>query len=225
MTDVIYDSMMRVELIKHNISDVDVARAAWVSNYGSDAREKDPGRIEGLLKFLYRNEHMSPFEHGSATFYAEVPIFVAREWMRHRTQSYNEWSGRYSDMLPRFYMPWFTRPLVQSGKIGDYKFEPGTNEQLNLAHNAFEIACETCWEQYEKMKEAGIANEVARDVLPLATYTKFYATANLRNILNFIRLRTDPTALFEIREAAGIVEESIAQIAPLSYKAYKEIHK
>ena len=93
-----------VTLEKCNASDLDVARAAWVSTFGSDAREKDPERVAGLVKYLYRNKHMSPFEHGSFTFMVECPIFVAREFMRHRTFSYNEVSGRYTDMKPVFYI-------------------------------------------------------------------------------------------------------------------------
>src|SRR6478735_3969861 len=102
-----------VELIKQNSTDIDVARAAWVSNYGEDAREKDGDKIYGLLKFLYRNKHLSPFEHGSFTFFIDTPIFVAREFMRHRTFSYNETSGRYKELKPRFYLVDSERPLTQ----------------------------------------------------------------------------------------------------------------
>src|SRR5690606_17204941 len=107
-----------VELIKTNACDEDVAHAAWVSNFGDEARDRDTSRIAGLINFLYRERHMSPFEHGSFTFFVDTPIFVAREFMRHRTASYNETSGRYKELEPRFYMAPDDRPLVQEGKVG-----------------------------------------------------------------------------------------------------------
>ena len=107
-----------VELIKHNASDEDVAFAAWVSNFASEARERPTDHIAGLINFLYREKHMSPFEHGSFTFFVDTPIFVAREFMRHRTWSYNEASGRYKLLEGRLYITPLTRPQVQKGKVG-----------------------------------------------------------------------------------------------------------
>lgn len=210
-----------VELIKHNASDDDVARAAWVSNYADDARTKDAGKISGLINFLYKNKHMSPFEHGSFTFYIKTPIFVAREFMRHRTWSYNEMSGRYTELLAEFYEPGFTRPLVQEGKVGAYTFVPGTPEQYGELGAATREAYTSAWKNYQEMLEFGIAKEVARNVLPVGIMTQFYATANPRNVMQFLSLRNDKHALYEIREVAKQIEAQFASAMPITYAAYK----
>lgn len=215
-----FDNQMHVHLEKHDVSDIDVARAAWVSNYGADAREKDAGKVKGLINYLYRNKHMSPFEHGQMTFFIEVPIFVAREWMRHRTWSYNEWSGRYAELEPHFYVPSEARPLVQHGKVGEYTFVEGTADQHDYMTTATQQAYENAWGAYQNMLSAGIAKEVARNVLPVGIYTKFYATVNPRNLMAFLSLRTDPTALEEIRVAAEAVELIFKDLMPLTHAAY-----
>lgn len=209
-----------VELVKHNATDADVAYAAWVSNFASEARNRPVDRIEGLINFLYREKHMSPFEHGSFTFFIDTTLFVAREFMRHRTFSYNETSGRYKQMEGRFYVPAIDRPLIQKGKVGAYTFEPGDEEQYNLMAACFMDAFETCWTKYEIMLANGIAKEVARDVLPLSLYTQFYATANPRNVMQFLTLRNDKHALYEIRQVAIKMEEQFAEAMPLTYAAF-----
>ncbi len=211
----------RVELIKQNASDIDVARAAWVSNFGEDAREKDGARIEGLIKFLYNNRHMSPFEHGSFTFFIDTPIFVAREFMRHRTMSFNEVSGRYTTLNNRFYVPPAERPLIQTGKVGAYVFESGSNEQYALARTHLERHAEDAWKRYEAMMQNGIAREVARNVLPVNTMTQFYATVNPRNLMQFLGLRDDRHALWEIREVAVQMDAIFKDAMPLTHKAYR----
>lgn len=209
-----------VELIKHNASDEDVAYAAWVSNFGDEARERDTDRIEGLINFLYREKHMSPFEHGSFTFFVDTPIFVAREFMRHRTWSYNETSGRYKEMSPRFYLAPSNRPLVQKGKVGAYTFEAGTDEQYAAMVDAQAYSYGVAWHNYQSQLEAGIAKEVARNVLPVATMTQFYATANPRNVMQFLTLRNDKHALKEIRDVAVKIEVAFGKAMPLTYAAF-----
>lgn len=211
-----------VELVRASGSDADVARAAWVSNYGSDAREKDTARIEGLINFLYRERHMSPFEHGSFTFLVDAPIFVAREFMRHRTWSYNETSGRYKELEPRFYLAPDDRPLVQEGKVGAYRFVPGNSEQYRELEGNTKYAYEKSWTAYQEMLSSGIAREVARNVLPVGIMTQFYATANPRNVMQFLTLRNDPNALQEIQDVAVQIEVAFAQAMPLTYAAYKK---
>lgn len=215
-----FDNKMRVDLMKCNASDVDVARAAWVSNYGEDAKEKDAGRIEGLINFLYREKHMSPFEHGSFTFFIDVPIFVAREFMRHRTFSFNEVSGRYTQLKPKFYLPSLDRPLIQQGKIGNYFFTPGTEEQFVKMNVLKKTTATLAWKHYQEQLDMGVAREVARDELPVGTYTQFYATCNLRNLMQFLTLRTAPNALYEIRDVAEQMEEYLEEQCPLTYKAF-----
>ncbi len=209
-----------VELVKHNASDEDVAYAAWVSNFGEGAKVRDTGNIDKLIGFLYRNKHMSPFEHGSFTFFVDTPIFVAREFMRHRTWSYNETSGRYKELDPRFYLVPDDRPLVQEGKVGHYTFVPGspglTHDVKAMQAYSFGVA----WESYQKALQLGAAKEVARNVLPLSTMTQFYATANPRNVMQFLTLRNDKHALKEIRDVAVRIEEEFATAMPLTYDAY-----
>jgi thymidylate synthase (FAD) len=209
-----------VELIKHNASDEDVAFAAWVSNFAAEARNRSTDRIEGLINFLYRERHMSPFEHASFTFFVDTPLFVAREFMRHRTFSYNETSGRYRRMDGRFYVPAMERPLIQKGKVGAYTFEPGDKQQFDLMLACFHDSFENSWKNYEIMLSNGIAKEVARNVLNLSLYTQFYATANPRNIMQFLTLRNDKHALYEIRLVAQKVEEEFAAAMPLTYAAF-----
>lgn len=209
-----------VELIKHNASDEDVAFAAWVSNFASEARNRDTSNIGKLIDFLYGNRHMSPFEHGSFTFFVDTTLFVAREFMRHRTFSYNETSGRYKELEGRFYVPPFERPLVQVGKVGAYSFEPGTQEQYDWLVQAQLECFEKCWATYQESLERKIAKEVARNVLPLSLYTQFYATANPRNIMQFLILRNDAQALHEIRHVAIMIEEEFAKAMPLTYAAF-----
>jgi thymidylate synthase (FAD) len=218
-----YVSGSNVELIKTNASDDDVAMAAWVSNnLDSEERLENRGRVQGLINYLYREQHMSPFEHGSFTFKVDTPIFVTREFQRHRTWSYNEVSGRYTELKPRFYIPAKDRPLIQQGKIGNYYFTPGTDEQYVQMIASKKRSIETAWKEYQFQLELGIAREVARDELPLTTMTQFYATANPRNVMQFLILRTAPNALYEIREVANKVESYFASALPMTYAVFEE---
>ena len=165
---------------------------------------------------------MSPFEHGSFTFFVDTPIFVAREFMRHRTWSYNETSGRYKQLEPRFYLINDERPVVQKGKVGAYRFDGGSPEQYGSVYAATTIGYGSAWNAYQQMLGQGVAKEVARNVLPVGTMTQFYATANPRNVMQFLLLRNDDNALYEIREVARKIEEAFAQAMPLTYAAYKK---
>lgn len=211
-----------VVLKKCNASDVDVAYAAWVSNFGEEAEERDTTDVSKLINFLYSNRHMSPFEHGSFTFFIDTPIFVAREFMRHRTWSYNETSGRYKELEGRFYLAPEDRPLVQEGRIGNYHFVPGNKEQYEFLRAEQENAFQTSWDAYQYCLKKGIAKEVARNVLPVATMTQFYATANPRNVMQFLSLRNDGPALKEIRDVAVEIEKAFSEAMPLTYAAYKQ---
>ena len=211
-----------VELVKFSGGgDEAVARAAWVSTVGEESRTKDTGQIQGLINYLYKNKHMSPFEHDQFTFYIKCPIFVAREFHRHRTMSYNEISGRYTDMQPRFYVPARERNLIQHGKVGAYTFVPGTDEQYVKVIRTLQKNSEKAWENYIEQKQAGVANEVARMVLPLNLMTEFYATVSPRNLMQFLDLRTEGQALYEIRDVANQMEELFKQEMPLTHTAYR----
>ena len=210
-----------VELIQSNASDDMVAMAAWVSN-GLDTEDRlaDKKKVRGLINFLYREKHLSPFEHGQFTFKITTPIFVAREFHRHRTQSYNEMSGRYTEMLPQFYLPNAHRPMIQSGKIGQYKFELGDIPQQTAVYNSIQEQSTSAWEAYQYMKSQGVANEVARMVLPVNIMTQFYATVNPRNLMQFLDLRNADQALYEIRDVSRKMEEIFAVQMPMTWWAY-----
>ena len=213
---------MGVHLEQSNASDLLVARAAWVSNFGSDAREKDGERVAGLIKYLYRNKHMSPFEHGDFTFFIDCPIFVAREFMRHRTFRFNEVSGRYKTLEPKFYLPNEARPVVQHGKVGEYNFSEGSEIQYASINKWVPRAYRVAWFAYRVMRKLGVANEVARIVLPVGLYTQFYASVNPRNLMHFLDLRTDPQALAEIRAVADQMELVLEAQMPYTYAAWKD---
>lgn len=212
-----------VELYRAAADDLDVARAAWVSqDAAAHAKEAQEGRVEGLIRFLWLNHHTSPFEHGQFTFIVTTPLFVAREFMRHRTFSFNEISGRYTVLPDRFYVPPTTRPLRQEGKVGAYRFEAGTPEQADLVRETITENTMRARTAYQRMLDAGIAQEVARDVLPVNVMTSFWATVNPRNLMHFLDLRSAPDALFEIREVADGMEHHFAEQMPLTHRVWQE---
>lgn len=222
MADIEFVDKCEVRLIDSLASDNDVAMAAWVSHdTDTEARLDNQDGVKKLISFLYRNKHLSPFEHGIFKFKVDVPLFVAREFHRHRTFSYNEVSGRYTEMKPRFYVPPRERPLVQEGKPGDYYFTEGTNEQYALALSGIRNATNDSYAAYRRMLGHGIAKEVARDVLPLNLMTQFYATCNPRNLMQFLTLRNDSHALYEIRQVAVEMEKHLEATMPHTYEAFR----
>jgi thymidylate synthase (FAD) len=229
--DIRFRSDMTVELIKHAASDADVIWAARVSTKGEQSLadvDADPERSAGLINYLMRDRHGTPFEHSSMTFYVSAPIFVFREFMRHRTFSYNEESGRYRQLEPVFYLPGTERKLVQTGKPGAYEFSPGTPEQHLLVTEAVQAACGHSYAAYLEMLEAGVAREVARTVLPVGLYSSMYATCNARALMNFLSLRVrHPGAAFpsfpqrEIEMVAEQMEAIWAGLMPLTHAAFE----
>jgi thymidylate synthase (FAD) len=185
-------------------------------------------KTEGRIQFLMRKRHGTPFEHNALQFYVEAPIFVFREWHRHRIGwSYNEQSGRYSELPPMFYVPPPERKLVQVGKPGEYTYEEGTEVQYNwLIHDMKEQAFQQYY-SYQKRLELGYAKEVARMSLGVNIYSKMYATCNARSLMAFLSLRTtEPestfpsTPMWEIEQAARMTEEFFATLFPHTYKAF-----
>jgi thymidylate synthase (FAD) len=214
-------SKVSVDLIQSNATDDMVAMAAWVSHDAdSEERLKNREQVRKLINFLYLNKHMSPFEHGQFTFKVDVPLFVAREFHRHRTFSYNEVSGRYTEMKPRFWIGDEAR--IQKGKPGDYYFESGDEEQTELYTASKKKAVKKAWRHYKKRLASGMAKEQAREDLPLSLMTQFYATVNPRNLMAFLTLRNDKHALKEIRLVAEQMEKIFAEQMPLTYRAYVE---
>lgn len=188
MTEITLSSDIIVKLIRASASDSGVVQAAQVSVKGENSPGTDMPR---LINYLMESRHGSPFEHNSFTFYVKAPIFVFREWQRHRMASYNEMSGRYTEMLPEFYTPNEHRKLVNAGSSARPEMVPGTTEQLQLVRDGDFRVAQTAWDEYQARLDAGIAKEVARSVLPLNTYSQMYTTVNARAMMNFISLRTD----------------------------------
>ncbi|PPS89469.1 FAD-dependent thymidylate synthase [Streptomyces sp. MH60] len=218
-----------VELVKHDAADSDVATAARVSTVGeSHERIVDLAKDSGLINYLMRDRHGSPFEHNSMTFFVSAPIFVFREMMRHRVGwSYNEESGRYKELEPVFYVPASDRKLVQQGRPGKYEFVEGTDEQMNLTRNLLARSALESYEVYQTLLEQGIAREVARTVLPLNIYSSLYATCNARSLMHFLGLRTThPDAKVpsfpqrEIEMVGEKMEAEWARLMPLTYAAF-----
>jgi len=221
-----------VELVKANASDSDVIWAARVSTAGENSLDDvnaDPTRSEGLINYLARERHGSPFEHTSMTFFISAPIFVFREFMRHRIASYNEESGRYRELRPNFYIPSRERKLVQVGKAGAYTFVDGTDEQYEITVNAIKESCTLAYENYKKMLDAGVAREVARAVLPVGLYSSMYVTMNARALMNFLSLRTSREGSHfpsypqrEIEMVAEKMERYFAELMPLTHGAFEK---
>ena len=230
--EIIFRDDMSVELVKSSASDADVIWAARVSTAGDKSLEDvgaDPAKSEGLINYLARERHGSPFEHTSMTFFISAPIFVFREFMRHRIASYNEESGRYRELKPVFYIPSKERKLVQIGKAGAYTFVDGTSEQFDLTVAAIKETCNLAYANYQKMLDAGVAREVARAVLPVTLYSSMYVTMNARALMNFLSLRTAREGSHfpsypqrEIEMVAEKMEAHSAKLMPITYGAFQK---
>ena len=226
MTEITFRSDMTVELINSMASDSAVAMAARVS---TGASNEDTSKDAGLINYLMRDRHGSPFEHNAFTFFIEAPIFVFREFMRHRIASYNEESGRYKQLDPVFYVPGRDRKLVQQGKPGAYTFVEGDECQMTLARDASVDMAETAYYKYLDMLDKGIAREVARMVLPLNIYSSMYVTMNARALMNFLSLRTTREGTHfpsfpqrEIEMVAEKMEEFFAEKMPVTYETFNK---
>ena len=230
---IIYRSGVDVQLVKHSASDQDIAFAARVSTIGDRSLgyddDEDNKKLTGLINYLVRDRHGSPFEHSTFTFYVKAPIFVWREHMRHRMASYNEESGRYRVLQPEFYLPADDRKLVQIGKAGAYTFEEGTEEQKSLTSITFKRSCREAYAAYESMIDAGVAREVARGVLPVTIYSSAYVTMNSRALMNFLSLRQNVEGQKfpsfpqrEIEMVAEKYEEIFKELMPITHAAFVE---
>ena len=229
--EVQFRSDVTVELVRSSASDADVVFAARVSTVGEQSLEDvnaDAERASGLINYLMRDRHGSPFEHNSMTFFVRAPIFVWREHMRHRIASYNEESGRYRELLPIFYVPNHERPIIQTGKPGAYEFHQGSPEQYELIDTSIKESCIAAYGEYQRMLHAGVAREVARMVLPVTIYSSAYVTMNARSLMNFLSLRRKVDGSHfpsfpqrEIEMVAEIYEDHFAQLMPLTHAAFE----
>lgn len=233
MTEIEFSSEMTVKLVRSMASDDMVVQAAQVSGKGENNPDTVPKR---LINALMSGKHGSPFEHNAFTFFVEAPIFVFREWHRHRIASINEMSGRYTELLPKFYIPGPDRRMYNTGTkmkpnfVSFAEYAEGTLLQDDVSAvfpEALRQESAVLWNRYQDALKRGIANEVARMVLPVNIYSQMYWTVNARSLMNFLSLRSSQEgATFpgypqrEIQMAAEQVEALFAEQMPFTHAAF-----
>lgn len=231
---VIKDHCQTIDVLDHGFvrlddymaDEISVVNSARVSlgkrsNFETDENFNSRLKMDDvkLIEFLMKNQHGTPFEHNSFRWHIKCPIFVAREWMRHRIGSFNEMSGRYSELPEEFYVPEYVR--TQVGKPGQYEYEP-VSETLKLdVQRTIRMNSQECFRDYQWMIKQDVAKEVARMVLPVNTYTQFYWTVNARALMNFLHLRNAGTAQWEIQQYAEEIESLFSRVMPSTYAAFE----
>jgi thymidylate synthase (FAD) len=199
-------------------SDLSVVNAARVSF----ARRKEAmdESDEGLIRFLMRERHATPFEHSVFRFHVRAPIFVVREWVRHRWSSFNEFSMRYARASDDFYVPEPDDVRTQTGKPGAYSFESVSSELAETAREELRAVYDSAYATYQRLVELGVARELARAAIPVGAYTEFFWTVNARSLMNFVSLRAAETAQREIRRYAEASERFLAEHMPVTHAAF-----
>lgn len=220
---------MQVDVLDHGFvrlvdsmgSDLSVVRAARVSHDAAWRAGEDTGSDNRLINFLWRNKHTTPFEAVTFTWEIKAPIFVLRQWHRHRTWSYNEVSARYTALPEEWYMP-------EADKIGQQSVAnrqareiiKGGDTDGYAASVVIKEACAASFRTYHQLIARGVPRELARSVLPVATYSHMFATVNLLNLLRFLTLRCNSHAQYEIRVYADAMKELARTIVPVCMEAY-----
>lgn len=223
-----------IELLLCTGDDLGVVNAAKVS-FGKESTwkmhpglEPDDPPIEMLsqpdayvLGYLMRNKHGTPFEHNLLTFRVKAPIFVFREWHRHRIGvSINEMSGRYTRLRKEFYIPDGDHVREQVGKPGAYNFVTASKELTEATQRELEETYEIAWGSYIRMINNGVAKELARLCLPVATYSEMYWSCNARSLMAFLALRNKPDAQREIKDYAAVMEQMFLEKMPVTAQAF-----
>ena len=217
-----------VRYIDHMGSDERIVEAARIS-YKSPS--KGPEQDEKLLRYLYQNKHTSPFEMCKITLNIKMPIFVMRQYVRHRMQNLNEVSARYTKLEDDFYIPdkWRAQDLKnKQGSIilDDWfpKITVGseTVEGHDEVSRLFEFQCKEIYKIYESMLDSGVSREMARMILPVNIYTEIYTCWDVKNLLHFIRLRDDTHAQFEIQEYGKAIKDICTKLFPVTMAVYEE---
>lgn len=209
-----------VRLIDVMGDDNAIVQAARVS-YGSGTKKVHEDR--GLIRYLMRHLHTTPFEMVEFKFHVKLPIFVARQWIRHRTANVNEYSGRYSEMKDEFYVPDPEQVRAQSStnKQGrsDESFAPGEAERIRTMMRTTQ---ETLYGEYQELLDTELAREIARINLPVSNYTEWYWKIDLHNLFHFLRLRIDAHAQYEIRVYGEAMASIVKAAVPLAYEAFED---
>ena len=208
-----------VRLVDSMGGDDAIVQAARVS-YGKGTSKVSQDR--GLIRYLMRHRHTTPFEMVEFKFHAKMPIFVARQWVRHRTANINEYSLRYSEARDEFYYPdpehiQFQSALNKQGRAGKVP-----KKQTDKVLKYFREISERSFEMYQELNDAGLAKELVRAILPVNLYTEWYWKNDLHNLLHFIGLRSDPHAQYEIRVYSDAMAESVKKVAPFAWEAYQD---
>jgi thymidylate synthase (FAD) len=209
-----------VELLDSMADDLSVVNSARVS-FGK-RHNTFLAEDEKLIGYLMKHKHGTPFEHNSFTFHVCAPIFVFREWQRHRIGSFNEMSARYMELPERYYLPEYANVRTRVGKPGHYTYETAS---LTVAHEFvgdLDTACKQDYDLYKTYLAAGIAPEQARCFLHVNHYSEMYWTVNARSLMNFLSLRNSSTAQWEIKQYAEVVEVMWSTIMPFTYEAFVE---
>lgn len=211
----VHDGFVRAVDIMGN--DMSVVRAARVS-YGNESKGEKAD--QKLIHYLMKHNHGTPFEHIVFTFHIKCPIFVARQWFRHRIGSFNEISGRYTELATEFFVPSLFRQNKtsnhQASIEGDF-----TEDEIESMMNEWKYTLDIVESTYHSLLEKGMAREQARAILPLGTYTEFYWTVNLRSLFNFIRLRTAEDAQEEMRDYATVIHDIAKEEAKWCFEAFE----
>lgn len=223
------DSLIRVldhghvRLVDHMGSDLSIVRNARVSYDAEWRTGEDEGKDAKLISYLVKNRHTSPFESVSFTFDVKAPIFVFRQWHRHRTWSFNEVSARYAPLPEEFYVP--EPGLLTTQATGNKQMR--TAEQHPRAHDwraTMRMHCAVTFDIYRAMLEDGVPRELARAVLPVATYSHMFATVDLHNLMHFLKLRLHEHAQYEIRVYAEAMLQLIEPLVPVTVAAFREYY-
>lgn len=226
----------RIECLDHGFvrlvdwmgGDISVVRAARVSYDAGWRAGEDEGSDKRLINYLWKNHHTSPFEAVTLTFEVKAPIFVFRQWHRHRTWSYNELSARYRELPEEFYVP--EPGLVGKQSAGNKQMRDivmlpsemsALMEQREQEAGTMRAFCQSAFIMYRHLLEAGWPRELARSVLPVNTYSHMFAKVNLKNLLGFLDLRADSHAQYEIRQYAEALIKLIEPVVPVCVAAWK----
>jgi thymidylate synthase (FAD) len=209
-----------VRLVDYMGSDAAIVQAARVS-YGKGTRKVSEDR--GLIRYLMRHRHTSPFEMVEFKFHVKLPIFVARQWIRHRTANVNEYSGRYSVMKEEFYLP----------ESDDIRYQSEVNKQGRSDENVpaelrqklldtLQQSQTQAYQSYDQFVQEGLARELARINLPLSLYTEWYWKIDLHNLFHFLNLRLDRHAQLEIRKYGEVMADMVRAVCPVAWEAFED---
>jgi thymidylate synthase (FAD) len=208
-----------VHLERSCADDLGVVNAAKVSFLKHSTQFGD--HELGVLEYMMKNHHGTPFEHNMFTFRVKAPLFIFREWHRHRAgHSYNEWSARYSELKPEFYYPEVCNVRQQIGKPGAYRYVPMLEPDAEEFLSRLRTSSVMCFHNYEMALALGVAKEQARFFLPVNIYSEMYWTCNARSLMHFLALRNEEHAMWEIQQYAKAVETLFSAIMPVTHEAF-----